>query len=67
MNRAKFRKLYALVTALLILSSSVFAETSQNTVTVLDLFLEPDPCAAVSGGVLTADGPAYNLGTLNRR
>ena len=42
MNGAKVLKLYALVMALLVISSSVFAETSQNTGTVLGLFLEPD-------------------------
>ncbi len=41
MNRAKILKLLVLAMVLLIVSSSVFAETPQNTRTVLDLFLEP--------------------------
>ena len=65
MNREKLLKLSVLAAVLLIISHSVFAETVQNTRTVLDLFLEPDvrakpmarmwfPDAAAGGGTAFA-------------
>ncbi len=42
MNPAKLLKLSVLVIVLMILTSSVSAETLRDTKTVLDLFLEPD-------------------------